>query len=96
MAKACLFLGVPHRGSGLADWATGPIQLLNRLSLRFSGNGNFVSVLKSSSKDWVKLSDDFVERAENLYFRSFFATVKYGNLIVSKFSGSTIQKHQRI
>ncbi|KAH8881765.1 TPR-like protein [Thozetella sp. PMI_491] len=82
MAKACLFLGVPHRGSGLADWATVPISFLKTLSMGFTGNSNFVGILKSSSKDWVRLSDNFVERAEKLYFRSFFETEKYGNLIV--------------
>ena len=26
-AKACLFLGVPHRGSLLADWAKVPLEV---------------------------------------------------------------------
>ncbi|PWI64506.1 hypothetical protein PCL_09587 [Purpureocillium lilacinum] len=81
-ARACLFLGVPHRGSGLADWANVPAKLVKTLSVGFAGNSNFVSVLRSSSKDWVRLSDNFVERANNIYFRSFFETTKCGNLIV--------------
>ncbi len=83
MVKGCLFLGVPHRGSSLANWATAPVQFLQRLSLGFSGSSNFVNILRSNSKDWVKLSDNFVERAGTLAIRSFFETEKYGNLMVS-------------
>ncbi|EAQ86438.1 hypothetical protein CHGG_07691 [Chaetomium globosum CBS 148.51] len=88
--RACLFLGVPHRGSGLADWAKVPAEVAKWLSLRFAGNSNFVSVLKESSKDWVKLSDSFVERADSLFIRSFYKTEKYGNVITcATFGGST-------
>ncbi|KAH6640994.1 P-loop containing nucleoside triphosphate hydrolase protein [Chaetomium tenue] len=80
--RACLFLGVPHRGSGLADWAKVPVEVAKWLSLGFAGNSNFVNVLKESSKDWVKLSDRFVERADSLFIRSFYETEKYNNVIV--------------
>jgi len=82
-ARACLFLGVPHRGSGLADWAKLSTDVVRWLSLGLAGNVNFVSILKKSSKDWVWLSDSFVERAESLFIRSFYETKKYGNVIVS-------------
>jgi len=54
------------------------------LSLGFTGNSNFVSVLKNNSKDWETLADNFVEKADSLHIRSFYETEKYGNLIVSK------------
>lgn len=81
--RACLFLGVPHRGSGLADWAKVAPDVAKWISLGFAGNSNFVRVLKESSKDWVRLSDSFVERADKLFIRSFYETEKYGNVIVS-------------
>ncbi|KAJ6439085.1 ankryin repeat protein [Purpureocillium lavendulum] len=81
-ARACLFLAVPHRGSGLADWADGPAKLLKILSMGFAGNSNFTSVLRSSSKDWVRLSENFIDRANRIYFRSFFETDRYGNQII--------------
>ncbi|KAJ6436674.1 hypothetical protein O9K51_10793 [Purpureocillium lavendulum] len=81
-AKGCLFLGVPHRGSGLADWANVPAKLLKTLSMGFAGNSNFIKVLRSSSKDSVRLSENFVDRAKTIHFRSFFETDRYGNQIV--------------
>ena len=82
-AKACLFLGVPHHDSGLADWAKMSTDVVRWVSLGFAGNTNFVNVLKKSSKDWLYLSDNFVERADSLFIRSFYETEKYGNAIVS-------------
>ncbi|KAH6634743.1 hypothetical protein B0J18DRAFT_406351 [Chaetomium sp. MPI-SDFR-AT-0129] len=80
--KGCVFLGVPHRGSGLADWAKVAADVAKGLSLGFAGNNHFIGLLKENSKDWVKLSDSFVERADNLFIRSFYETDKYGNVIV--------------
>ncbi|KAK4031373.1 hypothetical protein C8A01DRAFT_21392, partial [Parachaetomium inaequale] len=80
--KGCLFLGVPHRGSGLADWGKVAPDVAKWVSLGFAGNSNFVRVLKESSKDWVRLSEAFVERADSLSIRSFYETEKYGNVIV--------------
>jgi len=84
-AKGCLFLGVPHHGAGIANWADHGLQILKAISVGFVGNNNNVRFLKTNSKGWVKISDQFVQRGKGLAFRSFYETQKTGNLIVSAF-----------
>ena len=82
--KGCLFLGVPHRGADLAYWANLPAHIVPYVSLGFAGNPRFVDSLKKNSREWVRITNDFVPRSKQLQcIRSFFETDKLGDIIVS-------------
>ena len=70
--KGCLFLGVPHRGADLAYWANFPARIIPYASFGFTGNPRFLESLKKNSKDWMRISNDFVPRGAQLHIRSFF------------------------
>lgn len=81
--KGCVFLGVPHRGADLADWAAFPARMIPYASIGGFGNPRLLESLKKNSKDWMRISNDFIPRAKSLEIRSFFETLKLGNVIVS-------------
>ncbi|OTA67171.1 hypothetical protein K449DRAFT_324678 [Hypoxylon sp. EC38] len=76
----CLFLGVPFHGSDAASWAQLGSQIVNALSLGIAGNSALPSALKKSSKDWMRISRDFVQRGKNMTFRSAYETEKMGRV----------------
>ncbi|KAI1390713.1 uncharacterized protein F4822DRAFT_161955 [Hypoxylon trugodes] len=83
----CLFLAVPFHGSDAASWAQLGSQILNTLSLGMAGNSNLPKALKRNSRDWMKISRDFVQRGRNMTFRSAYETQKMGrSAIVDKAS----------
>ncbi|OTB07886.1 hypothetical protein M426DRAFT_230678 [Hypoxylon sp. CI-4A] len=74
----CLFLAVPFHGADAALWAKLGSQIVSTLSLGMAGNPGFPSALKRNSKDWMKISRDFVQRGKNMTFRSAYETEKMG------------------
>jgi hypothetical protein len=60
---ACVFFGVPHRGSDIADWASLPANVLSSLN---AGNPIFLSALKRDSAELGDISDQWVQRAAGL------------------------------
>lgn len=80
--KGCLFLSVPHRGADLAYWADVSARIVAPLTLGFAGNRRLLKSLKKNSKDWMRISNDFVHQGARLHFRTFFETRKLGDVVV--------------
>ncbi|MCJ1472951.1 hypothetical protein MMC13_001600, partial [Lambiella insularis] len=84
-----MLFGVPHRGSNIAFWGSFGANLLHHAQLGFGTNRNFVEALQKNSRTFADISQQFVERGENLIIRTFFETEMMGNrLIVDKDSAS--------
>ncbi|SPO06684.1 uncharacterized protein DNG_09376 [Cephalotrichum gorgonifer] len=64
--------------------------MLSLLSMGLAGNSNFLSSLERSSKDWHRISRDFVEPGEKLIIKSFYETLKTGNMIVVDEASATL------
>lgn len=80
--RGIIFLGVPHRGSDSAYWASLPTSILNYGSLGFVGSTDFLDSLKKNSESWRTITRQFVERGKSLQIRTFFETKKIGNTLV--------------
>ncbi|KAM7185523.1 hypothetical protein V8F20_011779 [Naviculisporaceae sp. PSN 640] len=80
--KGCIFLGVPHRGAAIATWAKHATQLTKFLTFGFAGNTSFLGTLEPDSAEWIRISDDFVDRGRDLTLYTFYETKKTGNLMV--------------
>ncbi|KAK3390389.1 ankyrin repeat protein [Podospora didyma] len=60
--KGVMFFGTPHRGSGIASWATMAARLLALTSLGTSTNTQLSKDLEPSSKKLRSISDSFQQR----------------------------------
>ena len=78
-----VFLGVPHRGSDLAYWASFAANILEIGQLGWGTNPQFVEALRRDSPVLAQISGQFVERAVILTIRTFFETERLGNQVVS-------------
>ncbi|KAI1658900.1 hypothetical protein F4813DRAFT_355079 [Daldinia decipiens] len=78
----CLFLAVPFHGADAASWAVLGSRIASALSLGMAGNSGIPSALERNSKDWMKISRDFVQRGKNMVFRSAYETEKMGRSVV--------------
>ncbi|KAI1411905.1 hypothetical protein F5Y13DRAFT_180512 [Hypoxylon sp. FL1857] len=93
----CLFLAVPFHGADAASWAQLGSQIVSALSLGMAGNPGLPSVLKRNSKDWMRISKDFVHRGKNMTFRSAYETEKMGrNTIVDEASVRNNVPNERV
>jgi hypothetical protein len=83
--KGVVFMGTPHRGSGVAYWANFAASVLKALQLQTSTNRNFLSALERNSGTLRQITEQFVERSAPLEIRTFYETVKldYMNNLVS-------------
>jgi hypothetical protein len=81
--RAVVFLGVPHRGSDLAYWATFTATILQFGQLGLRTNPAYVNALQKNSPTFANISTQFIERAAPLSIRTFFETERMGNQIVS-------------
>jgi hypothetical protein len=81
--RAVVFLGVPHRGSDAAYWATFAAKLLEFGQLGLRGSSNYVAALQRNSLTFANISTQFVERGAPLSIRTFYETERMGNQVVS-------------
>src|SRR5271155_2065542 len=86
--RGVVFLGVPHRGSDVACWATFAANILQFGQLGLGTNPAYVEALQRNSLTFANISTQFVERAESLLIRTFFETERMGNQVVSSLSPS--------
>jgi hypothetical protein len=78
-----VFLGVPHRGSDAAYWATFAANILRFGQFGFGTNPNYVKALQRNSQTFADISTQFVGRAAQLSIRTFFETQRMGHQLVS-------------
>jgi hypothetical protein len=81
--RAVVFLGVPHRGSDIAYWATFAANILQFGQLASRTNPAYVKALQRNSPTFASISTQFVDRAERLLIRTFYETERMGNQVVS-------------
>ena len=72
--KAIAFLGVPHKGSDSAWWATFAANALKGASIGTSTNTALVADLKKDSTTLTNISKQFVDRAWDLIIYTFYET----------------------
>ena len=76
------FLGVPHRGSDIAWWASFAPKLLRNASVGTSTNVALLSDLKKGSATLANISNQFVDRARNMIIYTFYETEKLDRVMV--------------
>ncbi len=81
--RAVVFLGVPHRGSDIAYWATFAANILQFGQLGLGTNPAYVKALQRNSPMFANISTQFALRAEQLLIRTFYETERMGNKVVS-------------
>jgi hypothetical protein len=81
--RATVFLGVPHRGSDVAYWATFAANILKFGQLGLRTNPAYVKALQRNSPTFANISTQFIERAAPLSIRTFYETERMGNQVVS-------------
>jgi hypothetical protein len=81
--RAVVFLGVPHRGSDIAFWATFAANILRYGQVSLRTNPTYVKALQKNSPTFANISTQFVDRAEQLLIRTFYETERMGNQVVS-------------
>src|SRR5271155_1030670 len=81
--RAAVFLGVPHRGSDVAFWATFAANILQFGQLGLGTNPAYVKALQRNSTTFANISTQFVERAAPLSIRTFYETERMANQVVS-------------
>jgi hypothetical protein len=81
--RATVFLGVPHRGSDVAYWATFAANVLQLSQLGLRTNPAYVKALQRNSPTFANISTQFIERAAPLSIRTFYETERMGNQVVS-------------
>ncbi|SLM37180.1 Tetratricopeptide-like helical domain [Lasallia pustulata] len=83
--KAIAFLGVPHKGSDSAWWATFAANALKGASIGTSTNTALVADLKKDSTTLSNISKQFVDRARDLIIYTFYETeVLFGVVVVDE------------
>lgn len=81
--KCVMFFGTPHRGSDAAYWAAYVTRVLSVIQLGRGTNQAFVSALKPNSETFSNISEQWIERADQLRIRSFYETLRLHGELVS-------------
>lgn len=71
-SKGVVFFGVPHSGSNVAMWGNYAIRVVEKASLGFAGNANFIKALEAHSTEFAHISTQFVERGAYLRINTFY------------------------
>ena len=77
--KAIAFLGVPHKGSDSAWWASFAVYALKGATMSTSTNSALVSNLRKDSAVLVDISNSFVPRTTGLVIYTFYETRRLSN-----------------
>lgn len=77
-----IFFGTPHRGSDLAWWADFTANLLRALELGRGTNTNYIEALKRNSKEFSLISQQWVERSQNIEIRTYYETERLLGFLV--------------
>ena len=80
--KAIAFLGVPHRGSDSAWWASFAADVVKAASMGTSTNTGLVKELKKNSDTLMVISKQFVHRTIGLRIYTFYETRKLFGAVV--------------
>jgi pimeloyl-ACP methyl ester carboxylesterase len=80
--RGIVFLGTPHRGSDVAWWASFPAKLLKALQLGTGTNTAYLDALTRNSKEFSRISQQWVERSKELVIRTFFETERLHGVLV--------------
>lgn len=80
--RGIAFLGVPHRGSDIAWWASFAAKLLRNASVGTSTNVALLSDLEKGSATLANISNQFVDRARNMIIYTFYETEKLNKIMV--------------
>ena len=81
--NAIAFIGVPHKGSDSAWWATFAANALKGASLGTSTNTALVADLKKDSSTLTSVSKQFVDRTAQLQIYTFYETQKLYGVVVN-------------
>jgi hypothetical protein len=77
-----VFLSTPHRGSDVAWWASFPAKLLKAAQLGTGTNTAHLKALTKRSEEFSCISQQWVERSQNLVIRTFFETDMLHGILV--------------
>jgi hypothetical protein len=77
-----MFFGVPHRGADIAYWGLFDANLVKTVQLGFGTNTRFLEDLRSNSKSFADISEQFIARSSKLRIRTFYETEKLLNRLV--------------
>src|SRR4051812_10979748 len=80
--KACVFLGVPHRGADHMWWKRMSGRLVKTTTLGARGNIRFTESIERASDQWREIGKKFVHRTPELIIHSFYEMNKKGPLLV--------------
>ena len=81
--KGVAFLGVPHRGSGIARLGLFLAQAVSMSTAGTTTNKELVKILKQDSKWLANLSKEANHRLANLHIYSFYETERTTGQVVS-------------
>lgn len=77
------FFAVPHRGADIAYWGLFAQRLLHYNHLTLRGIGEFLKGVQTNSKIFAAVSQQFVERAQQLQILTLVESEHVGNQFVS-------------
>ena len=80
--KAIAFLAVPHRGSGIARWATTAANVLRAGTAGVSTNTAVLAELRNDSITLTDVSNQFIDRARDLKIYTFYELEKISGILV--------------
>jgi hypothetical protein len=78
--KRQVFMGTPHRGSGLADWGSILAGIAEVMFLR--PKRQFLADLKHNSKALSDISEDFIKSVARYSIKSFYEEDKLSGLAI--------------
>ena len=84
--KAIAFLGVPHKGSDSAWWATFAANALKGASMETSTSAALLADLRKDSTTLTNISKQFVDRTKGLTIYTFYETRKLSGVLVRRTS----------
>ncbi|KAK9774282.1 putative Ankyrin repeat protein [Seiridium cardinale] len=93
-----VFMGTPHRGSGLAQWGSILGSMLRAASVGNSTNSQLTKDLEENSRVLSVISESFIDRGQDLKIYSFYETEKldYLNTLVVGKESATLGWPQEI
>ncbi|KAH6880373.1 hypothetical protein B0T10DRAFT_392290, partial [Thelonectria olida] len=77
-----VFMGTPHRGTGVAFWGDFLARASFAADLGLMGNPRLLSDLRKNSPILADISQQFVHRGKDLHIRTFYEREKYKNTLV--------------
>jgi hypothetical protein len=84
--RGIAFLGVPHKGSGAAWWASFAANALKAAGAGTTTNTSLVSDLRRDSITLTDISKQFISRTAGLQIYSFYETQKLFGVVVCRSS----------